>query len=196
MSEFTQNLDELLHLSSQKVHLVRHLTKNYKENIHYIIEGNKIAIIKNNQNLKRRGGHNKINYLLTESAFELFKNSFNLRNKYLVDINDNVKQVNSIGMCIENQTIGFIENSYRNILNVKRQCYFGKYRVDLYFVDYKLVIECDENNHSDRDQIQEKIREKYIISLGNKIIRFNPNDASFDLSNVLREINSILFYKN
>ena len=72
-------------------------------------------------------------------------------------------------MCIENQTIGFIENTY-NILNIKRQYIIGKYRVDLYFIDYKLVIVCDENNHDDRDIEQEKIREDYITSLGNKFI--------------------------
>jgi len=99
-------------------------------------------------------------------------------------------------MCIENQTIGFIENSYRNILNLKRQHKLGKYRVDLYFIDYKLVIECDENNHIDRDPTQEKIREQYIRSLGNKIIRYNPNDIAFDLSNVMQEINSLLLSKD
>jgi very-short-patch-repair endonuclease len=29
----------------------------------------------------------------------------------------------------------------------------GKYKVDLYFIDYNLVIECDEYNHEDRDII-------------------------------------------
>ena len=96
-------------------------------------------------------------------------------------------------MCIENQTIGFIENTYSNVLNVKRQYTIGKYHVDLYFIDYKLVIECDENGHNDRDSEKEKIREDYIVSLGNKIIRYNPNTQSFDLSNVLREITAILF---
>ena len=99
-------------------------------------------------------------------------------------------------MPIENQTIGFIENSYKDILNVKRQFNIGKYRSDLYFIDYKLVVECDEFNHTDRDEIKEKIREEYILSLGNKIIRYNPNQKDFDLSNVLREINIILFSKS
>ena len=130
--------------------------------------------------------------MLTESAFEILKNSFNLRNRYIVNISDNVKCIN-IGMCIENQTIGFIENTYSNMLNVKRQYTIGKYHVDLYFIDYKLVIECDENGHNDRDSDKEKIREDYIVSLGNKIIRYNPNTQSFDLSNVLREITAILF---
>ena len=141
------------------------------------------------------GGHNKATYLLTEEVFELFKNSYNLRNRYIVDINDNVKQVN-ICMCIENQTIGFIENSYKDILNIKRQYYIGKYKADLYFIDYNLVIECDEFNHNDRDIVKEKNREDYITSLGNTIIRYNPNDASFDLSNVLNKINKILFAFN
>jgi very-short-patch-repair endonuclease len=189
MSIFVKNLDDLLYLSNKKVTLVKHLQKNYRENVHYIIQKD------NFKNMKKYGGQNKILFMLTEEAFELLKNSYNLRNRYIVEMNDNIKCVN-IGMCIENQTIGFIENSYRNILNLKRQHKLGKYRVDLYFIDYKLVIECDENNHIDRDPTQEKIREHYIKSLGNKIIRYNPNDMAFDLSNVLREINSLLFSKD
>lgn len=186
MSEFTRNLDELLYLSTQKFNIIRYLKKNFRENSHYIIDPDRV---KNN---KKYGGQNKITFMLTEDAYDLVKNSYNLRNRYIVDVSNSVKCV-KIGMCIENQTIGFIENAYSNILNVKRQYSIGKYRADLYFVDYKLVIECDENDHVDRDVEQEKIREEYITSLGNKIIRFNPNQTSFDLSNVLREINTVLF---
>jgi len=184
--QFTKDLDELLHLASQKEHLVYHLKKNYRENVHYTIERNKI------KNKNQNGGQNRILYMLTELAFELLKNSFNLRNRYIVNVSNNVKCIN-IGMCIENQTIGFIENSFNSVLNVKRQHTIGKYRVDLYFIDYKLVIECDENNHIDRDINDERIREEYIMSLGNKIIRYNPNEPNFDLSNVLNKINAVLF---
>ena len=189
MSLYTHNLEELLiYLSSQKGKITKHLQKNYKENIHYIIENN------NHKSIKKYGGQNKIDYLLTEEAFELIKNSYNLRNRYIVNVNDNVKQIN-LCMCIENQTIGFIENSFKDIFNMKRQFKIGKYNVDLYFIDYKLVVECDEFNHDDRDPIKEKIREEYILSLGNKIIRYNPNEKNFDLSNVLRKINSNVFLK-
>lgn len=188
MSIFVKNLEDLSHLSNKKVTLVKHLQKNYRENIHYVIQKD------NFKNMNKYGGQNKMVFMLTEEAFELLKNSYNLRNRYIVDINDNIKCVN-IGMCIENQTIGFIENTYGNILNLKRQYKFGKYRVDLYFIDYKLVVECDENDHIDRDPTQEKIREQYIISLGNKIIRYNPNKTNFDLSNILREINDVLLSK-
>ena len=129
--------------------------------------------------------------MLTEETFELFKNSYNFRNRYIVEINDKIKCVN-IGMCVENQTIGFIENSFKGIFDCKRQYIIDKYKVDLYFTDYKLIIECDENNHEDRDSLKEHVRETKLLSLGNKIIRYNPNESSFDLSNVLREINRIL----
>jgi very-short-patch-repair endonuclease len=190
MSTFNRNLDELLHLSKKKDNLVRYLKKNYKENVHYIITN---SFFKNLEKKEQRGGHNKIIYMLSEEAFELLKNSYNLRNRYIVNISDNVKCINNISMCIESQTIGFIENAYSGTFNLKRQYIFGKYRVDLYFMDYKLVIECDENNHDDRDPIEEKVRENYIISLGNTIIRFNPNESEFDLSNVMRDINTTLF---
>jgi len=191
MTEFTRNLDELAHLSV-KANLTTYLIKNFKENIHYV--KNKLTPAKRTDLpiIKQHGGQNKITFMLTEKAFELLQNSYNLRNRYIVDVSDNVKHIN-IGMCIETQTIGFIENAYSNIINIKRQHSIGKYRVDLYFIDYKLVIECDENNHIDRNPLQEKIREDYISSFGNKFIRYNPNESLFDLSNVLRDINAVLF---
>jgi very-short-patch-repair endonuclease len=189
MSQFTKNMDDLLlHLSCKKESLVRHLKKNYKENIHYNVVKNIPPICRNPSG----GGQNKILFMLTENVFELLKNSFNLRNRYIVNLSETVKYIN-IGMCIENQTIGFIENAYHSILNVKRQYRIDKYRVDLYFIDYKLVVECDENDHIDRDCVSEQVREKFIKSFGNKIIRYNPNAEAFDLSNVLKEINAVLF---
>jgi very-short-patch-repair endonuclease len=188
MSIFTRNIDELLtnHLSTSKQNLTKNLRKNYKENIHYIIDRDKFVSRGN------RGGGNRIEIMITDSTFELLKNSYNLRNRYIVEVSDSIKCVN-IGMCIENQTVGFIENSFVGSINCKRQYMFGKYRVDLYFPDYKLVVECDENNHDDRNHIQERIRENYITSLGNTFIRYNPNVSSFDLSNVLKEIHIAIF---
>ena len=69
---------------------------------------------------------------------------------------------------------------------MKRQQIINKYRVDLYFPD----------TNNDRNPEDERIREEKLISLGDKIIRFNPNDTKFDLSNVLREIFTIIFGGN
>ena len=183
---FVKNVEDLLQIfNNQKHNLVIFLKKNFKENIHYILDKN---------SKKQHGGHNKVNYLLTENCFELFKNSFNLRNRYITDINDNIQCVNII-MSLETSTIGFIANSFCDILDVNQQQKIDKYKVDLYFPEYNLAIECDENNHDDRDVVYEKTREDYILSLGNTIIRFNPNDKKFDLSLVLREINKIILKK-
>jgi hypothetical protein len=181
MSEFICDLDELIPLfSTKKVKVTNHLKKNYKENIHYII--------KNDENKNKHGGHNKKRYLLTEKVFQLLKNSFNFRNRYIANVSENIEYVNPIAMCIENQTIGFIQNAFSH-LESKRQFTIGKYRVDLYFPKYKLVIECDENNHEDRNIIQEKIRQEYIVAImKNRIIRYNPNEKTFDLSNVIQQI--------
>jgi very-short-patch-repair endonuclease len=184
MSKFTKNLDELLYITNNKHNLTKHLQKNYKENIHYIIKSVDICN-------RKRGGHNKCIFLLTETAFGLLKNSYNIRNKYIVDISDTVKMIN-ISMCIENQTIGFIENSFKGIIECYRQYIMGSYRIDLYFPKYKLAVECDEYNHSDRDIHKEKERETYIKSLGNILIRYNPNMPNFDISNVLRDIHKVI----
>ena len=183
---FIKNLDELLFLLNKKKHsITEYIEKNFKENINFIKK-------KNTLKTNHRGGHNKINYMLTEKAFELVKNTYNLKHRYLTKINDNILHINII-MSNENQTIGFIENSFKNVIDVKRQYIFDNYRVDLYFPIVKLIIECDENNHKDRNEIYEKERETFLLSKKNTIIRYNPNDKLFDLSIVLREINKILF---
>lgn len=184
-TQFTKNIEDLFTLfSSKKCRITGFLEKNFKENIHYI--KNK------NVKIKKHGGHNKINYYLTEKTFELVKNTFNLKHRYITKINENYNHINII-MSLENQTIGFIENSFKNIIEVKRQFLIKTYRVDLYFPKYYLVIECDEYNHRDRNKFYENEREQYIISLGNTIIRYNPNDEKFDLSFVFQSINKILF---
>ena len=88
-TEFTKNLEELCDdLDKRKDNLVRHLKKNYKKNIHYTEQ----------KKIKRssRGGRNQTTYLLTDEAFNLLKNTFNLRNNYIVNLTDNVKCVKQL----------------------------------------------------------------------------------------------------
>jgi very-short-patch-repair endonuclease len=132
--------------------------------------------------------------LLTDETFNLVKNSFNLKNRYIKQINENCGHVNIV-MTIETQTIGFIENSFSETLKLKRQKRIGPYYIDLYFEDYNLAIECDENDHNDRCEIYEKNREQILLEKNITIIRYNPNHKNFDLSYVLRKITKILFNK-
>lgn len=185
MPDFIRDLEELVcHFKSQKVQLTLHLEKNYRENIHYI----KFPIKKISPDIKHYGGQNRIVYMLTEDAFELFKNSFKFRNKYLVTVSENTEIV-KFPMCIEGQTIGFIENAYRGLRSMSRQFQIGTYRVDLCFTDDLIVVECDEYGHRDRSVAGEVAREEFIKNQGYVIIRYNPNEAGFDLSDVLNRIN-------
>ena len=185
MPEFTRDLEELVcHFKSQKVHLTLHLEKNYRENIHYTKSQLKVV----NETKKQNGGHNRIVYMLTEEAFELLKNSFKLRSKYIVDVSDNVKCV-KFPMCIEAQTIGFIENAFQGLRAMSRQFRIGPYFADLCFTDDLIVVECDEYGHSDRLVANEVEREDFIKNQGYAMIRYNPNEAGFDLSDVLNRIN-------
>ena len=184
MSSFTRDLDELVHtFKTQKHNLISNLEKNYRENIHYI----KSQVKAVGDMKKQNGGQNKIVYMLTEEAFELFKNAYNFRNRYIVDVSDKVKCV-KFPMCIEGQTIGFIENAYRNVCNLSRQFQIGPYRTDLCFIDHFIAVECDEYGHRNISEFDEKTREDYIKNQGYTLIRYNPNDAAFDLSDVLSKI--------
>lgn len=185
---FTKNIDELVDMfNTQKVCLTIFVKKNFKEGIHFIEQ-------KQTEKINDRGGHNRIHMLLTEEAFDLVKNTYNLKNRYIKKINENCGHVNVV-MCIETQTIGFIENSFSEALRLTRQKRFGTYYIDLYFEDYNLAIECDENDHKDRDITYERTREQYLLEQNITILRYNPNDKNFDLSNVLRKITKILFTK-
>lgn len=68
----------------------------------------------------------------------------------------------------------------------------GKYNVDAYFPEYKFIVECDENNHNDRDPMNERIRAEYINSTlkidNTHWIRYNPDEKDFEISKVYREI--------
>lgn len=189
---FNRNIDELIpRLSKNKYNLERYLHRNFTQNVHYIV----IPLKRVESDKKKHGGHNKIDFLLTDEGFTLLENSFNLRNRNIISISPNTKMMKYV-MPIETQTIGFIVNSYGKSVETVRQYYVGSYRVDLYFPKYKIIVECDEFDHKDRDKKYESERETYLILQGNKIIRYNPNDPNFDLSDVLQKINNIIILSN
>ena len=63
------------------------------------------------------------------------------------------------------------------------------YSIELYFHDYKLAIEIDENGHSDRNIDYEIKRQKVIEQeLGCKFVRIDPDKEDFDIFKTVREI--------
>ena len=63
------------------------------------------------------------------------------------------------------------------------------YRIDLYFHDYNLTIEIDENGHSDRS-INYKIKRQKVIEqeLGCKFTTIDPDKKDFDFFKTINEI--------
>ena len=63
------------------------------------------------------------------------------------------------------------------------------YRIDLYFQDYKLAMEIDENRHSNR-YIDYEIKKQKVIEqeTGCKFIRIDPDKEEFDIFRAINEI--------
>jgi very-short-patch-repair endonuclease len=88
---------------------------------------------------------------------------------------------------VEADTLKIIMDAF-NGDNMKLQHKFGDYKVDLFFPDHNLIIECDERGHSDRDPRYEKTRQEFIEREGHKFIRYNPHDPDFSIINVINSI--------
>lgn len=92
----------------------------------------------------------------------------------------------------ETELLKILQLSFKKYKSTKN-FYVGNYRIDLYFPDLNLAIECDENNHNDRDMNYEKIRQKFIENnLKCIFIRFNPDDINFNIGDVIYKIISYI----
>ena len=97
--------------------------------------------------------------------------------------------VHDIILSKEQEYLSFILNSLKGIVVCEPEFTVGKYKIDLYLPEYRIAIECDEFNHDDRDTGHEKDRENYIkLMLNCNIVRFNPDDTGFRISNVMNHI--------
>lgn len=187
---FNRTIDDLIPKVSNKKHqILRYLQKNFIQNVHFIQTPHTRLI--NDGEKCGRGGHNRNDIFMTDEVFELVENSYNFRNRNIANMSKNIKVIKIIAP-IETQTIGFIENTYKDCIETIRQFKINTYCVDLYFPQYKIIVECDEFGHNDRDPTYESNRENYLISLGNTMIRYNPNEDDFNLSNVLNQINRLI----
>jgi very-short-patch-repair endonuclease len=91
----------------------------------------------------------------------------------------------------EQQTLSALTNTFKTE-KFEDQFKIGRYYLDLYFTDYKIIVECDENGHSDRKPGDERERMDYV---NEKLeitdlnwIRYNPDDNDFDISKVMGQI--------
>jgi very-short-patch-repair endonuclease/Mor family transcriptional regulator len=91
----------------------------------------------------------------------------------------------------EQQTLSIITNTFKTE-KFEDQFKVGRYYLDLYFPEYKIVVECDENGHADRKPDDERKRMDYVNEkLGltdDNWVRFNPDEKNFDISKVTGKI--------
>lgn len=89
---------------------------------------------------------------------------------------------------IETETIEIIKESFSHLPSIP-QFFVSGYRIDLYFPEHRIAIECDEFNHQDYNANEEKARQDCIIKLlGCKFIRYNPNKEDFNIGQVINHI--------
>jgi len=100
-------------------------------------------------------------------------------------------------MNVKARHISHVESpSMRNIIaaiqgftHYKRQHLVYTYRVDLYLIDWKIAVECDETDHQNypkwKDEARQHIIEDY---LNCRFVRFNPHEKNFLIGKVINEI--------
>ena len=92
----------------------------------------------------------------------------------------------------EASTIGAIMKAFSGEKMMTQHAVLN-YRLDLYFPDYNLVIECDENGHDNRDPVEERRRQRRITKkLDCQWLRFNPDSDDFNIFSVINQIFTII----
>ena len=98
--------------------------------------------------------------------------------------------------CKESEALGAIMKTFKGE-KMRTQYKVLDYRIDLYFPDYDLCIECDENGHDDRDEEYEKTRQRRITKkLTCQWLRFNPDSKDFNIFDLMNQIFIIIKSKN
>ena len=77
-----------------------------------------------------------------------------------------------------------------NTAIMQTQYLVGKYRIDYYFPEYNIAVECDEHGHKHYSSQREHDREQFIMQQLHcgTIIRFNPYDKQFSLESLVHDI--------
>lgn len=99
--------------------------------------------------------------------------------------------IETIGFArIEAETIKCIEDCFFNE-TIMREYVIKPYRVDLYFPEYCLIIECDEDAHR-KNQTEDRNREEDIKNIYPqvKFIRYRPQEKNFNVFEICGRIHN------
>lgn len=92
---------------------------------------------------------------------------------------------------IETETIRVIEAAFKH-LNPIRQFFVCGYRIDLYFPQQRVAVECDETHHN-QSRVADKERQLAITaSLDCRFVRYQPQAPGFNVGAVINELIMLL----
>lgn len=95
---------------------------------------------------KTNGGNQLTTYISLDGLKCILSKSRKNKSKFLADI-VGMKVHDNLYVNIESETIAYISKCFQNE-NFTLQFGIDKYFIDLYFTEYKLAIECDEEHHN------------------------------------------------
>lgn len=96
---------------------------------------------------------------------------------------------NNLWLCIETDALAFLQTALSNY-KAERQFYCKPYRIDLYFPDHRVAVECDEKcGHgecrvSDDHERQAKLESQ----LSCQFVRFRPQQPEFSLAALIHQV--------
>lgn len=99
----------------------------------------------------------------------------------------NIDVINIHNVSIESSTINNIMKAF-NGEKMFVQYQVCRYRIDLYFADYKLAIECDENHHTSTETYDKEREQKIQSEIGCTFLRYQPQMPDFDIFQVINRI--------
>ena len=134
------------------------------------------------------GGNQNVAYINCDSLIKLLSksrkpNAIELSKKMNIDV------ITKYYVSIETDIIKCILTTFDGNI-ITPQYNVDNYYIDLYFDEYLLAIECDERHHKyPTNKFNDLQRQQYITNkLGCRFIRFNPNEPSFNLFQLLNDI--------
>jgi very-short-patch-repair endonuclease len=157
------------------------MVKNIHENISTLSSKNKRSI-----KTMTPGGKQSVTFLTNDGLIIYISKSRNIRAQKIAE-HFGINVINQHIVSIESSTCNQIMTAFKSE-KMTTQFQVDKYRIDLYFNDYKLAIECDENHHIKQTE-DDKNRELYIKEkLQCVFIRYNPQNKDFNIFEIINNI--------